>query len=128
MLESFVDLRAKDFRDSTLSRSLPYFAELVEYLCEKSFATDVITVCTGHWRAKFYVGNVSKEFGEQIIMPWVTAWSLRNRPFDIKLPRAAYREEENCMILIVPLASQETVTLELTTMQSIQHRTMGKKA
>lgn len=117
-----VDLRAKDFRDSTLSRSLPYFAELVEYLCEKSFATDIINVCPGHWRAKFYVKNTSKEFGEQVIMPWVVAWSKRNRFCGIKLPRAEYKEVENCMILIVPLAIEETVVMEMHAMRGIQRK------
>ena len=102
---------AKTFKDVTLSYYIPYFGELLKYLCEKSFATDIIYIFPQHWVAEFYVGNISREFGQQIVEPWIAAWTQRHRPFDIKPPHVEYKEIENVMILTVPLASAETTKI-----------------
>ena len=84
-----------------------YFQEVAEYICEKMF----INVAFWYSNSKktevhIDVVELSKEFGEQIIMPWLAGWHERNKRVSVKAPHLKYLKN-NAARIIIPLTVEE---------------------
>ena len=89
-----------------LSQAITYFGDVIKYLREKSFASEITYYCTDHWTIEFLVKDVSKEFVQQVIKPWVANWSERVRPQDVGVIRYKY-DLGSWVVISIPLAASE---------------------
>lgn len=88
-----------------LSAVFTYFTEVTKYLCEKTFTDSLVwTPSKKYNQISTTVPNVSKEFGQQVIEPWLLAWSDEHRGGTrIKAPYLKYHDKSGTATVVIPL-------------------------
>ena len=92
-----------------LCKSCGYMQELIGYLKEKTFERYEVIFWTNASDDEVYCvfDNVTTEYMQEIIIPWMWGWSTRNRNLaGCGLPYADYIHN-NKIKLIVPLTREE---------------------
>lgn len=101
MSESFVSKHL-------MSMLFPHFEELFGYLCEKSFANSLTWIPSRKLgQISVEVPNITKEFGQQVIIPWLIQWSNKFRGDNIRVPYLRYNVKHSCATVVIPLVPKE---------------------
>ena len=84
-----------------------YFRDVSRYVCDKMF-TDVVYWYPNTKQTAVYLDIVelSKEFGEEVIKPWLAGWHERNKRMSAKAPYLKYLKNNTARI-IIPLTKEE---------------------
>jgi len=82
-----------------------YFVEVTKYLCEKTFTDTLVWVPSKkYYQISATVPNISKEFGQQIIEPWLLKWSDEHRGGNKpKAPYLKYNKNSGVTTVVIPL-------------------------
>ena len=102
---------------SLLERELPYIAELGEYLREKSFYY-LDTYLSGDQDTESCVSipNVTPQFGNSVILPWILKWHAQNRGDSVAAPTVKYAITTTEMHLMITFSPLELETIKRYTM------------
>ena len=96
-----------------LLKHYAYVSELYQYLNEKTCGTEEIIFWSNTTEDILYYifKNISKEYMEKVILPWIWEWSKRNERFAFALPYADYIHDDRIK-LNIPLTDDERVIVK----------------
>ena len=91
-----------------------YFEEVSRYVCDKMF-TDFAYWYPNNANTALQIDvvDISKEFGEEVIKPWLAGWHERNKRMSAKAPYLKYLKNNTARI-IIPLVAEEKNVLRST--------------
>lgn len=96
-----------------LSVLFPYFEKVFDYLCEKCFVESLTWIPSSkRGQVSVEIPNISKEFGQQIIAPWLIQWSTKFRGDDTKVPYLRYNVKYDIATIVIPLGPKEQAYLK----------------
>lgn len=111
---------------SILERELPYIAELGEYLKEKAFySLDTSLSDDLDTGSCISIPNITPQFGDAIIVPWILRWHAQYRSGSVKAPIVRYDLEKTEMHLTIVFSPSE---IEVVKQHTVQQRELDEHA